>query len=262
MNNQKTVQYEFGVKTQLGSFWTFDVNAYYKDITNLAASTYHIGFPYHFTVFDNSDYASVRGVEFTLECKSGRFFTGVLNYSLSVAKGNESSSSDGYNLYRGADVSNRPNREYYLDFDRRHDLSINSIFKTPRDFGPNILGIRLLERWNLNLLIQAASGLPYTPTLDEGFVDIFIERNTGRKPWFFMMDFRLQRYIHLFGNVELVPYLVVKNLLNRLNVNYVWTRTGKAWDAGITSSYSKDRQHNPENVSIPRQVSIGFRITF
>ena len=77
-----------------------------------------------------------------------------------------------------------------------------------------------------------------------------------------MVDFRLQRYIHLFGNVELVPYLVVKNLFDRLNVNYVWTRTGKAWDEGITSSYSQDRQHNPENVSIPRQVSIGFRITF
>ena len=262
MKNQKTIQYEFGVKTQLGNSWTFDVNAYYKDVTNLAASTYHIGFPYHFTVFDNSDYASIQGIEFTLECKSGRYFTGVFNYSLSVAKGNESSSSDGYNLYRGADVSDRPNREYYLDFDRRHDLSINAIFKTPRDFGPNLLGIRLLDRWNLNLLLQAASGLPYTPTLDEGFVDIFIERNTGRKPWFYQVDLRLQKYINLFRNVELVPYLVVRNLFNRLNVNYVWTRTGKAWDAGITSSYSKDRQHNPENVSIPQQVSLGFRITF
>jgi hypothetical protein len=141
-------------------------------------------------------------------------------------------------------------------------LSINSIFKTPSDFGPTLLGIRPFERWNLNLLIQAASGLPYTPTLDEGFVDIFIERNTGRKPWFYQVDFRLQRYIHLFGSTELVPYFVVKNLLDLLNTNYVWTRTGKAWDDGITSSYSKDRQHNPENVSILRQISLGFRITF
>jgi len=262
MKNQKTIQYEFGVKSQFGAYWTFDINAYYKDVTNLAASTYHIGFPYHFTVFDNSDYASIRGIEITLERKTGRFFTGVLNYTLSIAKGNESSSSDGYNLYRGANVSDRPNREYYLDFDRRHDLSLNAIFKTPTDFGPDLFGIKLFERWNLNLLLQAASGLPYTPTLDEGFVDIFLERNTGRKPWFFQVDLRLQKYINLFGNTEFVPYLVVKNLFNRLNVNYVWTRTGKAWDDGITSSYSKDRQHNPENVSIPRQISFGFRITF
>jgi len=246
----------------LGEDWTFDINAYYKDITNLAASTYHIGFPYHFTVFDNSDYASVKGVEFTLERKVGMFFTGVLNYSLSIAKGNESSSSDGYNLYRGVDVSERPNREYYLDFDRRHDLSINSIIKTPRDFGPALLGIKPLERWNMNLLIQVASGLPYTPSLEEGFVDIFLERNTGRKPWFLQVDLRLQRYITLLDNVEIVPYLVVKNLFNRLNTNYVWTRTGKAWDDGTTSSYSEDRQHNPENVGIPRQISLGFRVTF
>ncbi len=262
IKNQKTVQYEFGVKSQLGEDWTFDINAYYKDITNLAASTYHIGFPYHFTVFDNSDYASVKGVEFTLERKVGMFFTGVLNYSLSIAKGNESSSSDGYNLYRGVDVSERPNREYYLDFDRRHDLSINSIIKTPRDFGPALLGIKPLERWNMNLLIQVASGLPYTPSLEEGFVDIFLERNTGRKPWFLQVDLRLQRYITLLDNVEIVPYLVVKNLFNRLNTNYVWTRTGKAWDDGTTSSYSEDRQHNPENVGIPRQISLGFRVTF
>lgn len=262
IKNQKTVQYEFGVKSQIGNNWTFDVNAYYKDITNLAASAYHIGFPYHFTIFDNSDYASVKGIEFTLERKVGRFFTGVLNYSLSVAKGNESSSSDGYNLYRGVDVSERPNREYYLDFDRRHDLSFNSIIKIPRDFGPKFLGFKPFERWNMNLMLELASGLPYTPTLDEGFVDIFIERNTGRKPWFSQVDLRLQRNIQVLDNVEIMPYLVVKNLFNRLNTNYVWTRTGEAWDAGIASSYSKDRQHNPENAGISQQISVGMRVTF
>lgn len=262
IQNQKTIQYEFGVKTQLGEDWTFDINVYYKDITNLVASTYHIGFPYHFTVFDNSAYASVKGIEFTTERKLGRFFTGVLNYSLSIAKGNESSSSDGYNLYRGADVSERPNREYYLDFDRRHDLSLNSIIKTPNDFGPVLGKFKPLEKWNLNVLVQLASGLPYTPSLEEGFVDVFVERNTGRKPWFFQVDLRLQKYFKVLNRIEIIPYLVVKNLFNHLNTNYVWTRTGKAWDGGVESSYSMDRQHNPENVGIPRQISFGMRLTF
>jgi hypothetical protein len=125
-----------------------------------------------------------------------------------------------------------------------------------------VFGIKPFERWNMNLLLQIASGLPYTPTLEEGFVDIFLERNTGRKPWFSQLDLRLQRYIPITGTIEVVPYLVVKNLFDRFNTNYVWTLTGKAWDAGVGSSYSKDRQHNPENIGIPRQISFGLRVIF
>ncbi|NOX89737.1 MAG: TonB-dependent receptor [Calditrichaeota bacterium] len=262
IKSQKTVQYEFGVKVQIASNWSFDVNAYFKDITNLAASTYRLVFPYNFTVFDNSDYASVKGIDFTLEKRMGRFFTGVLNYSISVARGNESSASDGYNNYRGVDVTLRPNREYYLDFDRRHDISMNAIFKTPKNFGPRLFGSKIFASWNLNLLIQAASGLPYTPFVEESAENVFVERNTGRKPWYSQVDLRLQKTTKLTSSISLSGFLIVKNLFNRLNENYVWSRTGRAWDAGPTSSYSQDRIHNPANVSILRQISFGFRFLF
>jgi outer membrane receptor protein involved in Fe transport len=262
IKSEKTVQYEFGVKVQLGENWAFDINAYFKDITNLAASTYKNVYPYNFTVFDNSDYASVKGIDITLQRKVGRFFTGILNYSLSVAKGNESSSREGYDSYRGNDVSLRPNREFYLDFDRRHDLSINTIFKTPRDFGPYIFGTKLFSQWNLNLLVQIASGLPYTPFVEEQAQGVFIEKNTGRKPWFAQVDLRFQKMFDVSENVQLAGYIVVKNLFDRLNTNYVWTRTGQAWDAGPTSSRTQDRIHNPSNVGIPRQISVGFRFLF
>lgn len=262
IKSQKTVQYEFGTKLQLGNKWVFDVNAYFKDITDLAASTYKLVFPYNFTVFDNSDYASVKGLDLTLERKAGRFFTAMFNYSLSVARGNESSASDGYNYYRGVDVTLRPNREYYLDFDRRHDFSLNTIFKTPKNYGPTLMGYKVFAGWNVNVLFQVASGLPYTPFVEEQAENIFVERNTGRKPWFAQADLRMQKYFYLFSNVRLVGFLVVKNLFNRLNQNYVWSRTGKAWDAGPTSSHTMDRIYNPGNVGIPRQISVGFRFIF
>lgn len=262
IESQKTVQYEFGVKTQIGDDWAFDVNAYFKDITNLAASTYITVFPYNYTVFDNSDYASVKGIDFSLEKRAGRFFTGVINYSLSVAKGNESAASDGYNNYRGVDVSLRPNKEYYLDFDRRHDISFNTILQTPKDFGPSFAGMKWLGNWNANILIQVSSGLPYTPFVEESAENVFVERNTGRKPWFANVDLRLQKTTDALPMVRLSAFLVVKNLFNRLNNNLIWSRTGTSWDAGPTSSYSQDRIHNPANVSRPRQISLGMRILF
>ncbi len=262
IKSQKTVQYEFGIKLQLAQNWAFDVNAYFKDITYLAGSTYRLVFPYNFTVFDNSDYASVKGIDFTLERKTGRFFTAMFNYSLSVARGNESSASDGYNYYRGVDVTLRPNREYYLDFDRRHTISLNAIVKTPRNYGTEWMGFRPFARWHFNLLVQVASGLPYTPFVEEQTENVFLERNTGRKPWFAQVDLRVQKRIGIWENVDVVGFLVVKNLFNRLNQNYVWSRTGKAWDAGPTSSYSQDRIHNPGNVGIPRLTSVGIRFLF
>jgi len=262
IKSQKTVQYEFGVKTQFSENWAFDMNAYFKDITDLAASTYKLVFPYNFTVFDNSDYASVKGVDFSLERKEGEFFTGIFNYSLSVAKGNESSSRYGYDNYRGADVSLRPNREFYLDFDRRHDISLNVIFKTPRDFGPDFLGGKPLSQWNFNILMQIASGLPYTPYVEESSQDIFLEKNTGRKPWFAQMDIRLLKTFTVSQHMDIAGFLVIKNVFNRLNTNYVCGRTGKAWDDGLGSSHSQDSVHNPENVGIPRLISAGLRFTF
>lgn len=262
IESQKTVQYEFGIKSQISDDWSIDVNAYFKDITNLAASTYISVFPYNYTVFDNSDYASVKGIDLSIEKRAGQFFTGIFNYSLSVAKGNESAASDGYNNYRGVDVSLRPNKEYYLDFDRRHDFSLNAIFQTPRDFGPAIAGMKVLGNWNANILAQVSSGLPYTPFVEESAENVFVERNTGRKPWFANVDLRVQKTMNVIKSVRLSAFVVVKNLFNRLNNNLIWSRTGTSWDAGPTSSHSKDRIYNPANVSRPRQISLGLRFLF
>ena len=262
IESQKTVQYEFGLKTQIGDNWSFDVNAYFKDITNLAASTYITVFPYNYTVFDNSDYASVKGIDFTLQRRSGSFFYGIFNYTLSVAKGNESSASDGYNYYRGVDVTLRPNKEYYLDFDRRHTFSINAVLQTPRDFGPAWGSYHLFGNWNINFVAQLSSGLPYTPFVEESTENVFVEKNTGRKPWYANIDVRIQQTVNIFQTVRLSLFVVVKNIFDRLNNNLVWARTGTSWDAGPTSSYSQDRIHNPASVSQPRQISIGARFVF
>ena len=53
-------------------------------------------------------------------------------------------------------------------------------------------------------------------------------------------------------------YLNIENVFDHINVLRVWTATGKAWDGGSTSNYSKDRQGNPENVDIRRTIKAGL----
>jgi hypothetical protein len=53
-----------------------------------------------------------------------------------------------------------------------------------------------------------------------------------------------------------------ENLFDRINVLRVWTRTGKPWDQGPTSNYTKDRQANPENIDIRRTIKAGIIVRF
>lgn len=262
IKSEKTVAYEFGISQQLGADFVFDVNAYFKDITNLAASTFKVVFPYDFTVFDNSDYASVRGIDLSLEKKYGNYISGILNYTYSVAKGNESSSRDGYDYYRGADVTLRPNRQYFLAYDRTHDFSLNLIMRLPGDSGPSIFGFRPLADLRFNTLIEVASGLPYTPYIGEEAENIYVERNSARKPWISTVDLRAQKEFNMPAGVKLAGFVIVKNLFDRRNVRYVWSRTGKPWDAGPYTSHTQDYQKDPNNVGPPRQISMGLRLFF
>jgi len=260
---EKTVAFEFGIRQQLGSEYVFEVNAYFKDVHNLAASRFYAFYPYNYTVFDNSDYASIKGIDFSLEKRYGRYFSGIITYTYGVAMGNESSSRTGYDYYRGVNVRLRPNREYYLDFDRRHDISGNILIQTPEDFGPKVFGFRPFADLQINTLFELASGLPYTPYIEEvERENIYIPRNTARKPWTKEVSIRVQKEIRLKGRTKLAAFLRVRNLFNAKNVLYVWTRTGKPWDAGPLSSYTKDRQMNPANVGAPRRITVGLRVYF
>ena len=262
IKSQKTVTYEFGLKYSFAPGWIFEVSAYFKDITNLASSTYKNFYPYDFTVYENSDYASTKGIELTIEKKYGQYVSGILNYTFSVARGNESASGDGYDLYRGEDVTMRPNREFYLDFDRRHDISMNVVLNTPDKFGPPIGNFYLLGDMNISIIGQLASGLPYTPYFDDELGSIFIEQNTGRKPWTKTVDLHAHKGFQIYKKLKIETFIMIRNLFNTVNTRYVWSRTGDHWNAGPKSSYSQDRQHDPSRILALRSISIGARFLF
>lgn len=258
---QKTVAFEAGVKQQIGTDYVIDLSVFYKDITNLAGSTYHGFFPYEYTLYDNSDYASVNGADLTITKKFSQNFNASLNYTYSVAKGNESDPREGYNDYKRTNYPLRPKRIFYLDFDRRHDIAFNMNYIFPENSGPNFWGFSPLQKLQFNILFEAASGLPYTPILDEGGEGLRVEKNTARQEATYNLDFKVLKPVKI-SSFRLTAFAVVQNVFDRRNPVNVWRRTGLPWDNGPYTSTSKDRVYNPTNVNEPRRISVGVRFDF
>jgi outer membrane receptor for ferrienterochelin and colicin len=255
---QKTVAYETGIKYKLADDWALDISAWYKDITDLL-STLHITYlSKGYVVFYNSDYASVKGFDLTLRKRYSNYFSGSIDYTFMIAKGNNSQPLGGYiNAFEQEEI---PHQEYYLDFDQRHDVAVTLNFFIPKDQGPEIFGIKPFSDFNLNILFQAASGLPYTPYVDP---TVRIEINSGRKSWTSTLDFRMIKRFW-FSNIAAGVFVEVTNLLNKENVRYVYSRTGKPFDTGVAGlvGSSPDANYNPNHIGPPRIIKAGVQFTW
>ena len=257
---EETISFEAGFKQQIGNDYSVDVTAYYKDISNLISSFYYFS-GRDYTIFVNADYGRVQGVDVTLNKRYTDYFGGSLNYSFMIATGNESDPTEGYSQYREEKAHLKPNRNYYLDFDRRHTIALNIGFNFPEKFGPELWGCYPFQHVAANFLFTAGSGLPYTPSSRDPEATVLPEKNSARKDWTRQLDMRLSKIFYVW-KFSIDTYLRIENLFDNINVLRVWSRTGDPWDQGPTSNYSKDRQANPSNVDIRRTIRVGVILRF
>jgi outer membrane receptor for ferrienterochelin and colicin len=251
---QKTVAFETGIKQVLSDKLAFTLTAWMKDITDLLSTEQVRYQSEQYIVYSNTDYGSVKGIDFALRMRRIGMFSGTLGYTLSVAKGNNSDPLGGYfSAYTQEEV---PHQEYYLDFDQRHDFSLNLDMVTPADWRG------LLSPFSntvANVLVTVGSGLPYTPYVDP---TVRIPINSGRKPWTFSADMRLRKRIQLgFAAVE--GLLEITNLTDYQNVLFVYSRTGKPFDPGFSGvGTSEDANHNPARIGPPRMIKAGINVSW
>ncbi len=251
---QKTVAFETGLKQALTDRLAFTVTAWMKDITDLLSTLQVRYMSRQYIVYTNTDYASVKGVDFSLRLRRMGPISGSLGYSLSVGKGNNSTPLGGYfSAYTKEEV---PHQEYYLDFDQRHDFSLNLDLVTPA----TLRGIwGLFANITANVLVTAGSGLPYTPYVDP---TVRVPINSARKPWTFSADARLRRRFS-FGRLRVEGLLEIINLTNHQNVLQVYARTGKPFDPGFSGvGTSEDANHNPARIGPPRMIKAGFNVSW
>jgi len=292
---ETVTQYEVGMSHQLGEYTAFDLTAYYKDVKDLT-QIFHVtpAEPYVYDVYANVDYGTIKGVDFSLNMRRTRNISLNLKYSLSYASGTGSYAQSTYNI-AWKNPTGTPKRTRPLDYDQRHSIIGMFDLRTSAGEGPRIGDFHLFENTGLNVIAQVASGTPYTPMLSYDAVTTAAVQqiptgpvNSGHLPWTFTIDFKLERSLKV-GSYTLVPYLLVKNLLNRENVTNVYEGTGEAYTTGYLETpeaqqksgltdianehtgetsgeqfaYRYDLlQNNPTNYSNPRMILVGLRMAF
>lgn len=253
---QKTVAFEVGVKQALSPITKLTATVWSKDIRDLLSTQSYRIISIPAVVYTNSDYASVKGLDVSVDRRFGGYFGANLSYTLSVARGNNSSPIAGYfSAYTDEEI---PHKEYYLSFDQRHDLSLNVTFRTSKKDGPTILGMYPLAGLNANLLLNAASGLPYTPYVDP---TIQVEVNSARKPWTYSFDLRVKKQMTV-GSLRPSLFLEIMNLTDHENILAVNSRTGKPFDQGLSGlvGSNDDANLNPAKLGPGRSIKFGLSV--
>ncbi len=256
LDAQKTVAYEVGVSHQFSDRLAAHLTAHYKDITNYIGTKYYEAFSGNtgrfvgYTVYVNEDYANDKGFEINVEMRQGRYFGGGLSYTYSIAKGSASSEAE---QYPGTDESTKL---YYLDWDQRHNLSMQAYFRIPKEEGPVLFGRHWLGQTDYSLILRAASGFPYTPSgRDIGFVD----KNSLRRPGTYTMDLEVGKEFAVSRGFALRAFVECLNLTNHRNILYVYGDTGSP-DFTQVGGYSTEYMRDPSNYGPPRSIRLGLAL--
>lgn len=282
---EKITQYEVGIAHELAPNIAFNITAYYKDVQDLT-QIQHIGqtseFITAYDVYGNIDFGTIKGADFGLTMRRTNHIMLDFRYSLSYATGTGSYANSTYLVNWGG--VEPPKSTHSLDYDQRHNITVNGDLRFGKKEGPRLGRTYPLENFGINVLLFAASGTPYTPMELYDEVSEAALRpqprqgiNAARKPWLFNIDLKMERKFTL-SNIDITPYLWIKNLLDRENVVAVYEGTGKPdvsgylnTDAGqgnletYGATYENRyllKQYNASNWSNPRMIMFGTRVSF
>ncbi|MCK4666602.1 TonB-dependent receptor, partial [Candidatus Dependentiae bacterium] len=154
--SQLTTIIELGLQHQFGKDLLLEINAYDKQMEMIHC------------VWENYDtrrveYANggsgwAKGIEFTLRKSLLKNLKGWINYSRMISKG-KNIARDFYNDFSVYEYPELFNKEFYLDWDQRHNVNVNLFYGT--------------ENFSLNVIWRWGSGYPYTP--HDSFYDYGID---------------------------------------------------------------------------------------
>jgi outer membrane receptor protein involved in Fe transport len=264
---QRTVSYEIGVAYAISDLITTQFSGYYRDIYDLLNTTTTRNGPIVQSIYKNVDYARSRGIEFSFEKGLKDYWSLTANYQFAFAYGKSSSDRSGYDAI--LDQTAIPLRDLPLDWDQRHNATINLDFSVRNKEHPNLFGLKLPDNWGLNLLFTIGSGFPYTPS-DK---NPKWESTPGEKAWertnALNMPFRYNLDVRFsksftWKKLDYGFYFDVDNITNRRNVEEVYSDTGEPDVVFYTSGipYSPTYAQDPTHWSAPRAVRFGVRLNW
>jgi hypothetical protein len=298
------INYEIGFNQKVGSEASFSVDAYYGEIKDLVQIVkYNYAYPVTYSSFGNVDFGTVKGISLAFTTWHSRVhpYSGMTvnaNYTLQFADGTGSGTTSASNLVAAGFPNLRTT--FPLDYDNRHqfNLVLDYQFGTEGDYqGPiNAAGKKWLKGSDINLIINAKSGNPYTaqsnttPTVEVGIQNrsaLAGSINGQNMPWQFRADLRFDKNFYFMANVGkkshqlyLNTYLQVQNLLDAQDISFVYKYTGLPnQDGYLQSAAGKSEASNsasqqafidqynvklndPSHYVAPRFIRIGASINF
>jgi carboxypeptidase family protein len=216
---EQATQYEFSLRARPSPMVSVRTNVYLKELSGLVASV-PLGVDPDSTIFGNSDFGSVKGVEVIVERELVGWWGVRVAYTLQQAR---ATATDAYQLTRRirvdtitGDTIDPARVEFPLDYDRRHSLTVIGQGRVPDSVGPVIAGLRPFAGLEGAAIIRYNSGLPYTRTNAAGDTLIGLP-NSFRLPPQTTVDVLLRRPLRIGGRSGSL-YVDVRNLLNRRNL--------------------------------------------
>jgi len=229
---ERTTAYEIGIAHTPTERSRIEAAAYYKDVKDLVEITNIPSSPNAFSSYQNRDFATIKGFDLAYTLRRVGHATMTASYSLSWAMGTGSVSQTQRNIAWTADQV--PKIATPLAFDQRHKFSWNLDYRFAKGEGPAWHGNRLLENAGINVLLNAGSGFPYTPTRIYNEVTLASVAaqpigpiNSRYGPWTIQLDLKANKGLNL-GGQNLNVYVLVLNVFNRDNVRTVYAGTGSA----------------------------------
>ena len=189
------------------------VNFYFRDIRNLI-STDKVILTYDqrkYAMYVNRDYANTRGLTLSLEKRYSQSWLANIDYTFQIAEGNASDPAAAFNA-RQSDQEPEV-RLLRLDWDQRHSFNAN-------------ITVGNLDNWGISLNARLGSGLPYTPSDNQGNLGVSTP-NSGNKPFTQMYDMKVYKNIAVGGLIFNV-YGKLDNMFDIMNEYTVFGDTGSA----------------------------------
>ncbi len=256
----KSSQYEFGLKQMLNEFIAVEIAFWGKRSSMLAGTVQVPGFyrgtrnPWDYSVAVNNGYANSSGFDCTVSKRYSNYFSARVHYSFTRTETNWDYLLEGYHdqYMVGSIIHRRVSR-----WDRPHRLRATVNLMVPAGIGPDILGIKPLERLSVGLTWRASSGWPYTPVHDGQASEPF----SDRMPWTSQCDLKIYRDFVSLGKIWSL-FADIRNLLDRRSVYSVFSATGQADDPGQGATIWSDHYDRSWYYGSPRTINLGMRVFF
>ena len=272
---EKTIQYEVGIKHNLANLVMINVTGYYKDasqetgfssITGLYPATH---FANKALMVSNSGYSDVRGIETKIETRSDYFINGGISHDVYWS----SSGVVGYSrLYEeGAGREDIPKGVRDTDgaWSSFHKVKAWGSISFPKDYGPEIWGVKPLSDLYVYAYFWWRSGEPYTYHSPG---DLSTKPNNKRWFNYYQLDLKIAKGFEVFGK-RLELSVDIKNVLDSKFLKLLWgddlTRYEERTDLPEEERLPKNSFSNEPDVwdwysyqVAPRQINFEMRFDF